>query len=250
MFRQRRHLLAPVAVVAALAIAFPLGVLAAISFSDVPPSHPFYYDIQEVADAGVTTGCGGGKYCPDDNVTRGQMAAFMNRLGALGADKTPVVNADTARSTDGWSIGCPSGTVLSGGLCFDTATRSSANVFDASEACADLGGGVLGRGQIWRLPQVLELRAAISNGDITTAAEEWSSTTWYSDDLAVYRSMALDGLGMVPHTTLDVLPYRCAAIPLGRDLLIAPISGPKDGSDPGKVDKSDDGKTNPDGSLK
>ncbi len=59
-----------------------------------PPSHPFYWDIQEVANAGVTTGCGGGKYCPDDTVTRGQMAAFMNRLGALGEGKPPVVNAD------------------------------------------------------------------------------------------------------------------------------------------------------------
>ncbi len=249
MLRQRRHLLAPAAVVAAFAIAFPLGVLAAISFSDVPPSHPFYNDIQAVADAGVTTGCGGGKYCPEDNVTRGQMAAFMNRLGALGAGKTPVVNANTARSTDGWSIGCPTGTVLSGGLCFDTATRSSANIFDASEACADLGGGLLGRGQIWKLPQVLELRAAISNGDITTVAEEWSSTTWY-DDANTFRGMALNGIAMVDHTTLDVLPYRCAAIPLSKDLLILPISGPKDGSDPGKIDKTNDGKTNPDGSLK
>jgi hypothetical protein len=249
VFRQRRHLLAPAAVVAAFAVAFPLGVLAAISFSDVPPSHPFYNHIQAVAEAGVTTGCGGGKYCPDDNVTRGQMAAFMNRLGALGAGKTPVVNANTARSTDGWSIGCPSGTVLSGGLCFDTATRSSGNIFDASEACADLGGGILGRGQIWKLPQVLELRAAINNGDITTVAEEWSSTTWYSD-VNSYRGMALNGIGMKEHTTIDVLPYRCAAIPLGKDLLIAPVSGPKDGSDPGKVDKSHDGKLNPDGSLK
>jgi len=41
----------------------------------------------------VTTGCAAGKYCPNDNVTRGQMAAFMNRLGALQAGKTPVVNA-------------------------------------------------------------------------------------------------------------------------------------------------------------
>lgn len=50
---------------------------------------------------------------------------------------------------------------------------------------------------------------------------------------------------------VDGLPSRCAAIPLSQDLtLSAPISAPKDGSDPGKVDRSNDGRTNPDGSLK
>lgn len=93
MVRSRRRLVGPLGLLGGLAIAFPLGVLAAVSFADVPPGHPFYYDIQEVANVGVTTGCGGGNYCPDELVTRGQMAAFLNRLGALGADKVPVVNA-------------------------------------------------------------------------------------------------------------------------------------------------------------
>ena len=39
------------------------------------------------------TGCGGGNFCPDAFVTRGQMAAFLNRLGALGPGKVPVANA-------------------------------------------------------------------------------------------------------------------------------------------------------------
>ena len=64
-----------------------------ISFSDVPMSSPYYYDVEAIAQAGVTTGCGGGKYCPKDYVTREQMAAFLNRLGALANNKTPVVNA-------------------------------------------------------------------------------------------------------------------------------------------------------------
>jgi hypothetical protein len=59
----------------------------------VPNSSPYYNDIAEIAHAGVTLGCGGNNYCPDDFVTREQMAAFMNRLGALGAQKPPVVNA-------------------------------------------------------------------------------------------------------------------------------------------------------------
>ncbi|MGH2384482.1 MAG: S-layer homology domain-containing protein [Candidatus Limnocylindria bacterium] len=36
-------------------------------------------DINRVAEAGVTTGCGGTRYCPTQPVRRGQMAAFLRR---------------------------------------------------------------------------------------------------------------------------------------------------------------------------
>jgi hypothetical protein len=81
------------AVILGAAVAFPLAVVANHQFSDVPTADPFHGDIDAIADAGVTAGCGGGKYCPDAFVTREQMAAFLNRLGALGAGKAPVVNA-------------------------------------------------------------------------------------------------------------------------------------------------------------
>ena len=81
-------------------VAFPLGVLASHQYSDVPDSNPFHADIAAITNAGVTSGCGGGKYCPDRNVTRAEMAAFMNRLGALAAGKTPVVNADKLDGID------------------------------------------------------------------------------------------------------------------------------------------------------
>jgi hypothetical protein len=35
--------------------------------------------INRVAAAGVTGGCGSGRYCPHGNVTREQMAAFLYR---------------------------------------------------------------------------------------------------------------------------------------------------------------------------
>ena len=98
-----RHRAVLVALVLGAAIAFPLGVLASHQFSDVPNSNPYHTDIDALVDSGVTTGCGGGKYCPSAFVTREQMAAFMNRLGALQAGKTPVVNAtklDGLDSTD------------------------------------------------------------------------------------------------------------------------------------------------------
>jgi hypothetical protein len=89
--------------IAIAAIAFPLGVIASHQFGDVPDSNTYHNDIDAIADAGVTTGCGGGNYCPSAFVTRGEMAAFMNRLGALAPGRTPVVNAtklDGLNSTD------------------------------------------------------------------------------------------------------------------------------------------------------
>jgi len=61
------------------ALAFPLGVLAAHNFDDVPVSHTFHDHIDAIADAGVTAGCGDGNYCPSDPVTRAQMAGFFTR---------------------------------------------------------------------------------------------------------------------------------------------------------------------------
>jgi len=33
--------------------------------------------IEQLADEGITGGCGGNNYCPLNNATRGQMAAFL-----------------------------------------------------------------------------------------------------------------------------------------------------------------------------
>jgi hypothetical protein len=51
-------------------------------FGDVPPSNPFYQYIEALAASGITGGCGGGNYCPNSPVTRGQMAVFLAK--ALG----------------------------------------------------------------------------------------------------------------------------------------------------------------------
>jgi hypothetical protein len=52
------------------------------TFNDVPTSHPQFQFIESLVDSGITVGCGGGNYCPDNPVTRGQMAVFLAK--ALG----------------------------------------------------------------------------------------------------------------------------------------------------------------------
>jgi len=52
------------------------------TFNDVPTSHPQFQFIEALAESGITVGCGAGNYCPDNPVTRGQMAVFLAK--ALG----------------------------------------------------------------------------------------------------------------------------------------------------------------------
>jgi hypothetical protein len=48
-------------------------------FTDTPPTHPFFESAHTIALWGITQGCGVDRFCPDDPVTRGQMAAFLIR---------------------------------------------------------------------------------------------------------------------------------------------------------------------------
>jgi hypothetical protein len=48
-------------------------------FQDVPPTHTFWRWVQAMHNAGVTSGCAPGLYCPAFPVTRGQMAIFLLR---------------------------------------------------------------------------------------------------------------------------------------------------------------------------
>jgi hypothetical protein len=49
-------------------------------FADVAQSDIFCTNVQWLANRSITTGCDRELYCPDDPVTRAQMALFMNRL--------------------------------------------------------------------------------------------------------------------------------------------------------------------------
>jgi len=60
---------------------------ATATFADVPVGHPFHRFVEALYASGITGGCGGGNYCPDAPVTRGQMAVFL--AGALGLHWAP-----------------------------------------------------------------------------------------------------------------------------------------------------------------
>ncbi|HVR78341.1 MAG TPA: S-layer homology domain-containing protein [Acidimicrobiia bacterium] len=82
----------------AVLLAAPTAVWAAHQFTDVPDSHTFHNAIDWMKDNNITVGCnppGNTQYCPDDNVTRGQMAAFMKRLA-----ENQVVDAATLQGVE------------------------------------------------------------------------------------------------------------------------------------------------------
>ncbi|HTR04624.1 MAG TPA: S-layer homology domain-containing protein [Thermoanaerobaculia bacterium] len=68
-----------------LSVTVTLGACAAgavpvavqVDFLDVPPADAFHAYVDTLARDGVTSGCGGGNYCRNNDVTRAQMAVFL-----------------------------------------------------------------------------------------------------------------------------------------------------------------------------
>lgn len=96
VIRPRRSWILIGAVVAlTAALVAPTAVWASHTFTDVPDESVFHSDIEWLAMAGITRGCNppvNDRYCPDDEVTRGQMAAFMRRLAEGGSVDAGSVN--------------------------------------------------------------------------------------------------------------------------------------------------------------
>jgi len=61
----------------------PPGVGAGTGFGDVPPDYWAAAWIKQLVTEGITTGCGNGNYCPENPVTRAQMAVFLVRTFSL-----------------------------------------------------------------------------------------------------------------------------------------------------------------------
>jgi hypothetical protein len=70
-------------IMAAVLISVPTAVWASHQFTDVPDSHLFHTGISWMKDNNITVGCNppaNDRYCPEDNVTRGEMATFLKRF--------------------------------------------------------------------------------------------------------------------------------------------------------------------------
>ncbi|HEX7225621.1 MAG TPA: PQQ-dependent sugar dehydrogenase [Candidatus Limnocylindria bacterium] len=73
--------------------------------------------------AGISTGCGGGRYCPDESVTRAEMAAFLSRALDL-----PATNEDFFTDDDSHPLEASINRVAAAGIAFGcTSTRYCPN---------------------------------------------------------------------------------------------------------------------------
>ncbi len=69
----------------------PPCVAGSETFADVPASNPFCIWIEELVRRGITSGCGGGNYCPLSPVTRDQMAVFQVKALTAGGSARAIV---------------------------------------------------------------------------------------------------------------------------------------------------------------
>ncbi|MCC6366776.1 MAG: S-layer homology domain-containing protein [Bryobacterales bacterium] len=78
-------------------------------FTDVPATHPYFSYIQKLRELGVTNGCSATQFCPNDTVTRGQMAAFLirARLGITFNDTFPFQPQQMFTDVDGSNVFYP-----------------------------------------------------------------------------------------------------------------------------------------------
>lgn len=79
---------------AALAVLVPATAFAGHNEFRDGPFGAHDSGVHWLVDAGVTSGCDAGHYCPSDPVTRAQMATFMHRLSG-NSETPPSVNAGT-----------------------------------------------------------------------------------------------------------------------------------------------------------
>ena len=80
-----------------MTVIMPLAALAATStgtFTD-DNSNLHEVNIEIIAVPGITNGCGGARYCPDQPVTRAEMASFLARMLQLPATATDFFSDDT-----------------------------------------------------------------------------------------------------------------------------------------------------------
>ncbi len=75
-------------------------------FNDVPPSAFGFNWIQKLYELGITSGCGGGNFCPNAPVSRDQMAVFVirARFGAAFVFDYPPTPAFTDVAADYWAF--------------------------------------------------------------------------------------------------------------------------------------------------
>jgi len=124
-------------VVVTAAVVAPSTAYATHVFSDVEDGSVHAPGIEYVADKGITTGCTPTTYCPNNPVTRAQMATFLFRSSGNDPATPPSVNADKVDGMDAADLAGapgpagpagPPGPAGASGVSGTTVVRTTVNV--------------------------------------------------------------------------------------------------------------------------
>ena len=203
--RARRRV-TTIAATLALIIAVPVAVIAAHSFDDVPDSNQFHESIAWMQENGITIGCNppaNTQYCPEDNVSRQQMAAFMRRLAQTdGSDGIGVTDpADTVTVSGTTYVElltleatptAEANVTLNGHVTLAKAdTEGSYQVIVARDSCT---GPVVGAGG-WDSPATTEsVTVAVTASDVATGATTYVLCAAETVDTSPDATATLRGL--------------------------------------------------------
>ncbi len=199
-------------------VATPIAVYASHQFTDVANSHLFHNDIDWMRDNGITFGCGGGKYCPDDFVTRGEMGGFLRRLSekkvvdaatAVNAGKVDGFSAnqllrvafgstDDAPDSDGSAVLATIVAPKAGWLILSASIDAFSNIPDVYSCSLTVDGGLVAG--------TFRLSAVNWSNTHTVNNQEHCSTTGVQQVTAGTHTFALT---IVDRDTVD---FRCANI--------------------------------------
>jgi hypothetical protein len=182
--RQVRRVSLTTVIALVLTTAVSTAVIAAHRFNDVPNSNQFHGSISWMADNGVTQGCDpdNNLFCPSDNVTRQQMAAFMRRF----AQTFGTVGDQVVDTSDNISINSSSGIAVAS---VQVAPKSQANV--VLNAHVTFAGGAPNHASGF-----YEVRRGNCGGSVVASGrwDDWSG-------LNVSNTFALTGVDVVSSTT-------------------------------------------------
>jgi hypothetical protein len=134
--RRPPHRRLVVAIATVMVLAMPMMTVASDRFGDVDDANPFHDAINELYAARITRGCATNprRFCPDDAVTRSQMAGFLTRgLGRLTWDEGgPRAGTNSVASVTVDAGGLPGGK----GYVLVNASVSAASELNADEEAA------------------------------------------------------------------------------------------------------------------
>lgn len=83
-------------------------------FNDVADDSMIAAATKWLKDRGISNGCGEGNFCPDDNVTRGQIALFLHRMGT--GTQATTNTGDNGSGGGGFDITDPKVLLIGGGV--------------------------------------------------------------------------------------------------------------------------------------